>query len=565
MISVISHILFNDLQKDVKVYETNLKKYTNSFHKVLAKSHNMYFNFVRSILFEDIGEDLLYYEPYSINLESYLSMNDYKKIEYTDYPFVNPNSFFSVLPSEDKVVRNLSNSFEFLDKTYHIHYKDNEFFFVRNNSVFLNFKLESRFKISYAGIDKNLFLSMIVETIDNGAPISYYIKTHLSYDFFEYDYENIPVTKLEDMECIHFIKIPSFVNGKPFFIPSQVNILGADFSSLYFNVGPQVFKILFSKRCYFVKDGMIFRTLRPEEAKHPMLDKNKVIRTEHCYFYDIIDIFGFNELKDQALITTYDALHFKNYKFDFGNHLNGLYNYFNFRIRKDYFLDIEKTFFRISGNFNFEHKLGSYELQIDHYDDKSCFAKLYLDKVLVDETELFFYEGVAYYKNVRVFKKFQKASNHVNDVFEFVVSDEYEYFMDFVEFNEDYDAMKMNKIDPEDKIFNLNNKVFRNDKENFKKETATLLPIKGNIYINDFIIDEYSRSGTGYTEISLLDEDNNITSLWTALSNKTHALINDFSVSTKKILVNENQNNVFMLSSKNFELDLPEIFKSLKA
>lgn len=560
MISFISHALFEKRQRNLKKYKTTLKEYTNSFHKATTLCYNFYSNYVRSMLLNDIGEDLLYVLDYSLEDEIRLTDNGYLKTDYTEYPFINPNSFFSVLDSNDFFVNNLKQEFSFFNEEYSITYKDNEFFFIKDGYVYVHFKLEPFDKIVFAGIDDKLYVSLFVETIRNNTPVTVYIKTHLSYDFFEFDYKNIPTTRLDDMETIHFIEIPKTLNGVDLFDINKVNILGSDFSAFYFNVKDKVYKLLFMKKCYFVVEDKIYHTLRPEEARSPYLDRTKVFRSEHPYFYDTVDMFGLNELKDLVTLTTYDAVYLKNYKFEFGNHLNGFYNYFNFRIRKDYFLTLDKVFFYISGNFNHENSIGSYELQVHYYPDGKCFAKLFKESFLVNETELYFYEGVAFYKNLKIYKKFIDTDIKVYDIFNFVINDEYEYFMDYIEHNENYEISPIRKIEDESMEYFLNNKLTKNDQDCFKKEPVTLLPIKGNLYIADYIIDEFSRSGNlGFTEISLLDENNKITSLWSTLANGPHALINEYNVVNKNLFISENQTQAFNITSKNFILDFQKI------
>lgn len=561
MISFVSHALFKRLQLNIDTYETNLKKYTNSFHKNTIKCEVFYKNYGRSLKLDDIGEDLLYFEDYSLEKEQTLHDLGYLKTDHTKYPFLNPNSFFSILESNDSFVNNLKSSFSFMDEEYQITYKDNEFFFIKDGYVFLNFKLESKHKIIYAGIDEKLYVSLFIETINDGIPLTTYIKTHLSFDFFEYDYKNIPVTRLEDMETIHYIEIPRYFGGKLFFDINNVNILGSDFSSFYFNINSQIYKLLFTKKCYFVNSDKIYRTIRPEEAKSPLLDRSKVFRSEHPYFYDTVDMFGLNELKDLVTLTTYDAVHLKRFNFEFGNHYNGFCNYFNFRIKKDYHLDMSKVFFHINGNFNFENLLGSFELQIHYYPDNKCYAKLFHNSIFVNETKLYFYEGVAFYKHLKIYKKFQVTDFKVYDVFEFTITDDYEYFMDFVEYNEDYETYPISRIDDESLSYCLNNKLLKNDKDSSKKEPVTILPIDGNLYIADYIVNDFSRSGTkGFTEISLLDENKKITSLWSTLASGSHALINEHTSLNKNLFISENETETFTIHSKSFSLNSKKIF-----
>lgn len=258
MISFISHVMWYKHQVNVKKFETNLKKYTGAITKSNARISNIINNYKRSIRFDDIGEDILFFEPYSVELEKELISKNYKETTYQEYPFINPNSYFTILPAEGKVVNNLSDSFEFDGDRYDISYHDNEFFFSLGGEVFLHFMLRPEYKILFAAVDEELFLNFFVEAYENGVPYTYYIKTHLSYDFFNYDYENIPYTHFDEMEYTHFIKIPKYSSpGIPFFDLSRMNIIGADFSAICFNVGHLVYRLVFSKRVYFKHNDLI--------------------------------------------------------------------------------------------------------------------------------------------------------------------------------------------------------------------------------------------------------------------------------------------------------------------
>ena len=523
MISFYSHALFFQKQKKVKDFETNLKSFANPLLKNSAKLFSSYELAKRSFNFNDIGEDLLYKTEFSSVEELSCLSKGFTKIPYRDYAYSTPQSFLDEI-SVKNINFDMFDKFTFSLLEFSLSYKDNELFFILDGEIFISVRYPQNTKILFAGIDPNHFLNIIFEINSK----QYFYKTHLSYDFYEYEFDNIITTFIENTEHVNFCEIPTFDFDK-------TKLFFSDYSGIYLKNENKTFsKLPFYKKFYFVNDGYVYRNILPSELLS--LDSQKIIKVEHLYFYDLISLFGLNEIKDELNLTSYQLDYLKNINFEFGNHFNGFQNFFNLSnfSTNGNFISLENDYFKIVGNL--KDVFGDCSLSISYYSDDNCICYLQTsDKIR--SSNVYFSEGVCYFKNLKIYKKFKTNSKPVKSKFDFN-SQKSEYHMAEKEINK-----------------NEFTSTYNLDTENFELSAfSDIVPTIASPQIVFKDSDLYIKYSDERFEKLGIVSDGNFSPLLETLSKNTYSIVDKTEVKTKSLTLEKTETPAFTVSKNSFAL-----------
>ncbi|MGL5716493.1 MAG: hypothetical protein ACRCXX_14250 [Cetobacterium sp.] len=339
-----------------------------------------------NIFFRDKNVDIMHSLPNTLNSNSVLRANGYKKIDMDDYTTSGYNTVFEV--KNNGYVKNVLANFKTsLDLNYKGVNKTFSYFIDENFIIFYDIENHGNkyfYSIDqvYEVIDFKIDPENFVHLVFSYERETYYAKTHLY----------LPFAKINTNNCIfdeHYF-LEKIKLGKSF---ESLYSIKNNFLYLYESDGG-ITSVELGKKYYFELDGIIYFSHSDvyDLVKNSIIEEN--IQINNLNMYNYISMLGLNNFRtiNNLKISSLDEGVFTNiFKNRFSNTNNGGINYFNTKkieTKKDYHLNIKDDCFAIDGNFIFQEAKGDFEIEIT-----KTHCRLYKvnaeDKVMVKEMKLY--------------------------------------------------------------------------------------------------------------------------------------------------------------------------------
>lgn len=511
-------------------YDTTLREFINIIYKNEIHRKLEIKNIFNNIFFKEKYTDILGITTLE-DIER-LKNEGYKKTTYDNY--INEYINASIEDKETSLykVMVLDNTFTYQGIKYGFSFKDKTINIVSYDPYKLIYSLTYEFDIKDFYIDSEGFMYICGNDI--------LIKTHLMLNFYnEYNHDCFTLT--EDIESI--FKIP---------VNNLDKLIGMDEYNIYYLSNNNVRHITLGKKYYFYKDGEIFFNVIGKTDKI-------TIQVEHLHMYDWISLLGLNNyrINSEKLNTQYLEYFKKIFYFPFGSNLNGLLNYSDFTLNKDYKIDLDINEVKIVGNFNHNYEKGLFKIRLKA--NRTSSTPVYITADLIKDNKCI--------KRV--------SGNSVNDIFyfcnlKFIFYKEF-YYDEIIEFDinitDDYSCKIVNVYETLDKIniqdfdwISKIDQVFRRD--SIKHQLVETDYDNGYFVIKNYIKDSETRAFNKDFGIRLIEKNGSPSLLWRQLKDKDYFVkLKNYCV-IKTIKPKRSEKSLFTCSFSKFKLKLNDYIET---
>lgn len=510
-------------------YDTTLREFINIIYKNEIHRKLEIKNIFNNIFLREKGTDIL--GVTSIEDIEKLESKGYKKTTYDNY--VNEYINASIKDEETNIykVMVLDNTFVYQGVKYGFSFKDKTINIVTYEPYKLIYSLTYEFDIKDFYIDSEGFIYVCGNDI--------LIKTHLMLNFYnEYNHDCFTLT--EDIESIFKVPVNNFEK-----------LIGVDEYNIYYLSNGNVRHITLGKKYYFYKDGEIFFNVIDKTDKI-------TIQVEHLHMYDWISLLGLNNyrINSEKLSTKY-LDDFKNiFYFPFGSNLNGLLNYSDFTIKKDYKVNLDINNIKITGNFNHKYEKGLFKIRLKA--NRTSSTPVYITADLIKD-------------NICIKRV---IGNSVNDIFyfcnlKFIFYKEF-YYDEFIEFEvnvtDDYSCVVVNNYNHLEEIdiqdfdwISKIDQVFRRDSN--KHQLVETDYENGYFIIRNYIKDSETRAFNKDFGIRLIEKDGSPSLLWKQIKDTDYFIKMKNYLVTKIIKPRKTEKSIINTETCNFNINLANILK----
>ena len=505
-------------------YDTTLREFINIIYRNEIHRKLEIKNIFNNIFFRETKTDILAITNKD-DIQR-LEEDGYKPTTYDNYVNEYINASIKDEVTDNYKVMILDNTFVYQGIKYGISFKDKTINIVSYEPYKLIYSLNYEFNIKDCYIDSEGFMYICGEDI--------LIKTHLMLNFYnEYNHECFTFTN--EIESIFQIKVNDLEK-----------LLSVDEYDIYYMSLGKVRHITLGKKYYFYKDGEIFFNVIDKTDK-------VTIQVEHLHIYDWISLLGLNNyrINSEKLNTNYLDDFKKIFYFPLGSNLNGLLNYSDFTLNKDYKVDLDINEVKIVGNFNYKYEKGLFKIKLKA--NRTSSTPVYITADLI--------------KDDICIKRI--SGNSVNDIFyfcnlKFIFYKEF-YYDEFIEFKvnitDDYSCKLVNKYEHLEEIniqdfdwISKIDQVFRRDSN--KHQLVETDYENGYFIIRNYIKDSEKRAFNKDFGIRLIEKNGSPSLLWRQLKDKNYFLRLKNYLVTKKIKPIKKEKNLLSCYSNEFKLNL---------
>lgn len=508
-------------------YNINLKEFLDIFIKSEIYRKLEIKNIHNNIFFKEKGTDILAITTKD-NVDD-LKNQGYEETTYDNYISEFINASIKDEETTNYIIQNISKEFTYQNKRYGISYEGNIINIVSYEPYELIYSLKYDFEIIDSFIDNEGFFYI--------AGNNHIIKTHLMMDFYV-EYNHDCITYFNDIESIY--KVPT---------NNLEKILSIDDCNIYYLSNGIVRHITLGKKYYFYKDGQIFFNIYGKTDK-------VTIQVEHLHLYDWISLLGLNNYRiNSEKISTKYLDDFKNIlRFPFGSSLNGLLNYCDFSIKKDYKVDLDINGIQILGNFNYNYEKGLYKIKLRLHRTENTpvyfQADLIKDNICLKRVNGNSVDNIIYFCNLKLifYKEFYN-----DELIEFDINVTDDYSAKLIN---TYEQLKDITIQDFDWISKID-QVFRKDSN--KHQLVEVDYSNGYFIIRNYIKDSKERAFNKDFGIRLVEKDGSPSLLWRQLKDRDYFLKLKNYLVVKKIKPKRKERSLFSITRKTFKLNLDKI------
>lgn len=545
-ISLLSELNFRKRQIGQE-FVTNLKLMFNEFDKFFAYKYSLYYSFIKQFKFEDFS-DIFFQKEYSEEYKNILLSKGYEEISKSNIEYPIPNRSVKSNLKIPYTIDKIKKEFYINNINFKIFIKDNILFFYKDNEEFISIKFEDNIKLKECYIVDFLFLDIIFTDLNTNK--TSLIKTHLSFDFFNYNYENLIITRIEEMERICIV---NFDYEFDYILESNLNYL------ILKNKGEKI-RIDFVKKVFFIENSNIYFSIgnKDEFLLYKDTFKYNYEVSEHIFLYEIIDSFGLNFIKD---VINFNSFYFEkllNKKMEFNNTFNGALNLINLENEKDYYINKKMNNFYVTGNFNNDYEKGSYIITVyindflNTLNELNVTFYLYKNNKLLKTVKTTTYNRLAFFSNLK-FNFYRLYYLKDKESLSFEIADNYNIKFKKINIENNYEKFNIKNIENiPDKLYSATNKDIANHSIFSKKEEISIYLKENNLFLKDFIIDKNNTMFNKDLKLELI-KDNKPTNLWKSIKDTDYYI--DYNVSNYHIQINikSEEKEVFKVNVSEFD------------
>ncbi|MGL4864998.1 MAG: hypothetical protein ACRC4T_18045 [Cetobacterium sp.] len=529
------------LYKINKNFNSEIKKIFGEYFKSRLYEKLELKRIKENVFFKEINTDLLYVSDETI-IDSLIKAG-YDETDYQNYTSTVHNSIEFIKDLEESKFVSYDNSIVLNGRKVIVNKNKNKISLIYEDRYELLLFGEYEAKvINNFVINSEGFIYMVIT--DNNSD-KYFIRSHLSLEFFRYNSSHNCMTKLEEIECLFKEKINENIKEIIFDDDNGVNFISDNLS---------IKRIEFGRKYFFRKDENVFFN---KNNFVPNVEL-QIIQVEHLHLYDWISFLGLNNfVNDKGLKLNSEFIEkFKNIiRFKFDDTLNGALNYYDFYDEKDYKVDFFQDGIEVVGNFKYGYfEKGDYTLNIKVINKKyngefEVILDLIRDNKNLKRLVCTTVDRVIYFSNLKFnFVSFDYLDNIIT--LKINIKDDYS-----VKSTRSYVGINTEiKITDFDRLIKLD-QVLRNENIN-KKQLIDVEFIDNFLIIKNYAKNSSERMFESDFKIRLIEDDGTPTVLWKQIKDKDY-FINFNNYCVKKVIKPTRKIKPLLKSSSiNFKLNL---------